>query len=185
MGAAGFPRDPHPREHLAAFPGRVAAASTGMGLGSIAAVGTDRAGDEPWAVDVTYRSPTGSPRLVIKTVRSPHGLSPRGLPVENAEVQLLRFLGGAGGRERGLVVPSRESSAANHARVRAAVTDAPAAPVDVVIDSDLVPATRIDALGAVVITASWHDQAVFLTGTPEHLGTLELHTATSADVDHL
>ncbi|WP_199443066.1 hypothetical protein [Umezawaea beigongshangensis] len=163
----------------------MAAASAVMGLGPIAAVGTHGVNDRPWAVEVTHRSSAGTLLLVIKTVRSSHGLSPRGLPVENAESQLLDFLSRTRDRGSGLVVPVRGSSVANHDRVRAAVAEASVVPVEVVIDHGLVPGTRIDALGAVVIRVGWKDQTVLLTGAADHLGTLELHTATSSDVDHL
>lgn len=163
----------------------MAAASAGMGLGPITAAGTHGVDDQPWAFDVTYHSPSGNLLLVIKTVRSPHGLPPQGLPVENPEVQLLNFLGRTSDRGGGLVVPTRGSSAAKYDRVRAAVAEASAVPVDVTIGHDLVRGTRIDALGAVVVEADWDDRTVFLTGVPEHLGVLDLHEATAADVDHL
>ncbi|MEO6085692.1 MAG: hypothetical protein ABIQ18_21490 [Umezawaea sp.] len=105
--------------------------------------------------------------------------------MENTEIQLLSFLIGTREREPGNVVPTRESSAADYAMVCAAVGEAVAVPVNITIDQNPFSGTRIDALGAAVIEASWGECTVFLTSTPEHLGTLELHTTTSADVDHL
>ncbi|MFI6100762.1 hypothetical protein ACIA8G_34870 [Lentzea sp. NPDC051213] len=185
MGAADVPRSPHPRDQIAVFPAPVASASSGMGLGPIATLATQGVNGLPWAVDVTYRSSDGRLLSEVKTVRSPHGLDPRGLPVENTEIQLLNFLARTREREPGSAVPTRESFAADHDMVRTAVGEAVAVPVNIMIDQNPLSGTRIDALGVAVIEVNWGECTVYLTGTPDHLGTLELHTTTTADVDHL
>lgn len=156
-----------------------------MGLGPIATLATQGVNGQPWAVDVTYRSPAGRLLSEVKTVRSPHGLDPRGLPVENAEIQLLNFLSRTRERDPGRAVPTRESSAADSDAVRVAVGEATPVPVNVMIDQNQLSGTRVDALGVAVIEVGWGECTVFVTGTPDHLGTLELRTTTTAHVDHL
>ncbi|MGK4593199.1 hypothetical protein [Amycolatopsis sp. w19] len=185
MGDAGPPRVPHPREHFAAFPGPVVAASTGMGVGPIAEVGTDQVNDQPWAIGLGYTNRDRKLKLMIRTVRPAEQLDPRGRPIENVEIQLHNFLARTAPRDHGAPAPTRADLDAKTERVRTALADATATPVTITINNLPVAGTRTDALGTTVIETLWNSYSVLITSTPDHLGTVELHTATPADVAHL
>jgi hypothetical protein len=77
----GDPRDPRVpalEEILDRFPGPVAVAAEPVGQ-LPPAPGFEAHGDEPWAITVDYADPDVH-LLTVRTVRSPRGLDPTGLP---------------------------------------------------------------------------------------------------------
>ncbi|MEU3764813.1 hypothetical protein AB0E55_07080 [Amycolatopsis keratiniphila] len=176
---------PRPVDSLARFPGPVAIVHGEGSPGPVAFLDGDAVNDEPWAIEATYQK-SGRPCLVIRTVRSSRNMNPRGLPVEDATIQLVNFLSRVGRPlERELTAPSRASSRTVFDQVRVAVNGATVQDVEVAIDDERVRGTRTDALDAAVVELAWHGQVVFVTGWPDAMQILALRTATPSDAAHL
>jgi hypothetical protein len=145
----------------------------------------DAVDDTPWALEALYDSGS-SYLLTVKTVRSPAGLSPRGLPIENETIQISNFLNRAKiianperygpGRQ-----PDRREHLDRYQAVQQAVDNALSETVTVPCDGALLMGSRIAALGCSVVRLAWDDSIIWCTGQPEIIARLALRTATSDD----
>jgi hypothetical protein len=197
MGDARSPRIPHPRERLAAFPGPVAVAGDATRWGPVASLEAHGLNGQPWAIDIVYQDGDGQHQLVVKTIRSRDGLNPRGLPVENAAIQLHNFLRRAETQSHPELyrhhsnqgtpppAPDADVSASRYAHIQASVAQALSTETDIAIGDTMHRARRIDALNCAVIEAQWNGQTVFITGWPDTMGAPSLRSAIPTDVDHL
>ncbi len=147
---------------------------------------------EPWAVQIEYHDATGLP-LVVRTVRSTSGLSPRGLPVEDIPSVMLTFLLAGPGPVPGLR-PARpgepDLDAVLRSRSRALMSSRAAlerlvpSATGVTIDGRDLRARRVDAPACVGLHVPWLGQNVFCAVLPEFVGALQLRTGGVEELSH-
>ncbi|OXM43129.1 hypothetical protein [Amycolatopsis alba] len=175
-------RGPALTDYLTGFPAPLAVAGTGLGLGTITSWSSHGADDLTTALEVLYAHGTRL-ALAITTVRSTHGIDPRGLPIETPAIQLINFL------TRAAVHTTPEDPAARleHDRNIQHTTDqAPRTTVTVLCDGHPVTGQRVTVLEHAVIELPWHDKhTVLCAGPHDILDTLTLRTATPEDLAHL
>jgi hypothetical protein len=175
----GDPRDPRVpslEEILDRFPGPVAVAADPVGQLPPASA-FEAHGDEPWAITVDYADPDVH-LLTVRTVRSPRGLDPRGLPREDLASMVANFPGVTTSTPPR---PGDEDSwvadlVARHRQARAAIADRPVTTASVPIDGTEVDGRRIDFADCAAVELAWGEQTVFCAGRPEIIGRLRLAT---------
>lgn len=147
---------------------------------------------EPWAVQIEYHDATGL-RLVVRTVRSTSGLSPRGLPVEDIPSVMLAFLLAGPGPVLDLLAgrpgePDLDAVLRSRSRAlmssRAALERLVPSATSVTIDGRDLRARRVDAPACVGLHVPWLGQNVFCAVLPELVGALQLRTGGVEELSH-
>jgi len=184
-GASRQPRGPALNEIFARFPGHVVVAHDDLGLGAMASWQYHEVDGIPWALEAIYGR-DASHLLVVKTVRPPVGLDPRGMPVESDAIQISNFVHHAeitATPER--YGPGHEPGPRDHLerfrRAQQAVDQAQPQTMTVSCDGLALLGSRIIALDCCVARVTWDGSTIWCTGRPEIIGRVVLRTATVDD----
>ncbi len=187
-------RGPALADYLTDFPAPLAVAGADLGLGAITSWSSRGADDLTSALELLYEQGTRL-ALAITTVRSTHGIDPRGLPIETAALHLSNFLARADvhahpGRyrfnpENPGPEPDPAARLEHERRIQHAIDQAPHSTVTVLCDERPVTGQRVTVLEHAVIELPWHDEhTVLCVGPHDILDKLTLRTSTPEDLAH-
>ena len=167
---------------LRRFPGPIASSETSPG-GRPPQLTVESIDGEPWAVQLTYAT-DDDVCLIVRTVRSSAGLSPRGLTVEDIPTVMLNFLLEAqcasmsSGRRSAQDI---DGQAAAVFASRAWLAGLTSTESSLVIDGHRFPAERTDVENCVGLHAKWSPMDVYCAVRPALLPGLRLRTADVGD----